>query len=74
MGTPGIYLLRGLFIVPELVVVQHAGYPARMMAFSAVALAVGLLHLTGLVLAWRRLGAPDRASLPSEHSDKSPAL
>lgn len=75
VGVTGIYLLRGALIVPELVVVQHAGYPARMMVFSAVALLVGALHLTGLALAWRRLGAPDRMALTSpERSDKSSAL
>jgi hypothetical protein len=74
VGVSGIYLLRGALIVPELVVVRHAGYPARMLVFSAAALAVGLVHAIGLGLAWRRLGAPDRASLPSERSDKSSAL
>ena len=74
VGVTGIYLLRGALIVPELVVVQHAGYPARMMVFSSVALLVGLVHAVGLGLAWRRLGALDRAGLPTEHSDKSPVL
>jgi hypothetical protein len=75
VGITGTYLLRGFLIVPELVVVQHAGYPARMMVFSTAALVVGLVHLAGLALSWGRLGAPDRMELPpSESSDKSASL
>lgn len=75
VGITGIYLLRGFLVVPELVVVQHAGYPARMMVFSAIALVAGLVHLTGLALAWGRLGAPDPMTLPSpESSDKRSPL
>jgi hypothetical protein len=75
VGVTGIYLLRGALVVPELVVVQHAGYPARMLVFSTVALLVGAMHLTGLALAWRRLGEPDRMAIPApESSDKSPYI
>jgi hypothetical protein len=46
-----------------------------MMVFSTAALVVGLVHLAGLALSWRRLGAPDRMELPpSESSDKSASL
>jgi hypothetical protein len=58
VGITGIYLLRGALIVPEAVVVQHAGYPPRMLAFSLVAFLVGLVYATGLARAWRRLGRP----------------
>jgi hypothetical protein len=58
VGIASIYLLRGMLIVPEAVVVQHAGYPARMLVFSLVALVVGIVHATGLGLAYRRLGQP----------------
>lgn len=74
VGVTGIYLLRGLLIVPELVVVQHAGYPPRMLVFSAVALLVGALHVAGLARAWWRLAAPDRASLRMEDADKNTSL
>lgn len=58
VGITGIYLLRGVLIVPELVVVRHAGYPIRMLGFSAVALAIGLVHAVGLGRSYRRLGRP----------------
>jgi hypothetical protein len=58
VGITGIYLLRGLLIVPEAVVVTHAGYPPRLLVFSAVALAIGVVHAAGLALAFRRLSRP----------------
>ena len=74
VGVTGIYLLRGAAVVPEMVVVQHAGYPRRMLLFSLTALLVGVVHAIGLGLACAAAGAPDRASLPSESEDKSPSL
>lgn len=58
VGITGIYLLRGALIVPESIVVRHAGYPPRMLGFSVVALLVGVVHLVGLARSWHRLGRP----------------
>jgi len=53
-----IYLLRGFALFPELA--QYAQGSSivlpRQLAFSLVSLTIGLLHLAGTVLVWRRLG------------------
>ncbi len=49
IGT--VYVLRGLIValdVPRLI--YRAGYPFRQTAFSATALAVGLIYLAGIYL------------------------
>jgi hypothetical protein len=48
-----IYTLRGLILVPQLVM----GASERDLAFSAVALAIGAAHVAGTARAWPRLAA-----------------
>jgi hypothetical protein len=48
-----IYLLRGLFAVPQIPsVLRHPEY-LRVLVFSLIALTVGLVHLAGLVRLFR---------------------
>jgi len=44
----GLYTLRGLIVIPDLVRLSRgAGYPARQTVFSVVSLAVGLMYVAG---------------------------
>lgn len=53
-----IYTLRGLAVIPELILLARGGLTApRMAVFSAVSLAIGLLHIAGLVSSSRRKAA-----------------
>ncbi len=53
-----IYILRGLQLVPELVLRFRAPsvMPVRVVAFSAVSLTIGVLYAAGVVRAWTALG------------------
>lgn len=52
----GLYILRGLVVVLDLVrVARGAGYPLRQTVFSAVALAIGLVYLAGIIRQWECL-------------------
>jgi putative oxidoreductase len=56
VGICGIYLLRGLVVVPELVLFLYSTtLPARLMAFSLVSLAIGVLYTVGTALRWRHI-------------------
>ena len=56
VGISGIYLLRGLVVVPELVLFLHTStLPPRMLAFSAAALVIGIVHTVGTALRWPSL-------------------
>jgi hypothetical protein len=56
VGISGIYLLRGLVVVPEYILYSYARtLPARMMVFSLIALAIGLIHAVGTVRRWAAL-------------------
>jgi len=61
VGIGGIYTLRGAVIVPEAVLVWHAGFPLRALAFSSIALVIGVVHLVGTGRSWARLGRIDTA-------------
>ena len=50
-----IYTLRGVLIVPEVLMVLHLGRPPRALVFSAVSLAIGIVHLVGVTRRWRLL-------------------
>jgi hypothetical protein len=64
IGISGIYLLRGLVVVPELVLFLHSTtLPARLLGFSLVSLAIGVLYTVGTALRWPALReSPDGAS------------
>jgi hypothetical protein len=52
--TTGVYLLRGLLLVPQLpIVIRHPEF-IRFAAFSAISLCVGVVHLGGWVRLVRR--------------------
>ena len=42
-----IYLLRALFIIPEIKMVLSEAYPVRFVIFSGIALLAGLLYVVG---------------------------
>lgn len=55
-----IYTLRGLLIVPEAVMVRFLDRPVRALVFSAIALAIGVVHLVGVARRWSLLAPPPR--------------
>ncbi len=57
-----VYVLRGLVLVPELraLLVLHAPVAVRMMVFSGVSLAIGLLYLAGAAAEWGTLSRRSR--------------
>lgn len=67
VGIGGIYTLRGLTVVPELLLFLHTGgLPARMLGFSLVSLAIGILYIVGTARRWTALDpASDPASDPA---------
>jgi hypothetical protein len=68
VGISGIYLLRGLVVVPEFILYFHARtLPARMMVFSLVALGIGVIYTIGTARSWGTLDAPiDSESLVAD--------
>ena len=53
VGISGIYILRGVVVVPELLLYSFEGkLPPRMMAFSVISLAIGLIHAVGTARSW----------------------
>jgi hypothetical protein len=61
-----IYVLRGALVVPESMMVLHLGWPARMLAFPLVSLAVGLAYLVGTWRQWPFLEAAEQAEQTGE--------
>ena len=59
VGITAIYLLRGLLLLPQAIPPHHI--PLRFLLFSAIALAVGVVHLIGTIGLFRR-GIPQRIS------------
>jgi hypothetical protein len=56
VGISGVYLLRGVVVVPEFILYSFARtLPARMMVFSLIALAIGLIHAIGTARRWAAL-------------------
>jgi len=53
-----VYLLRGLFIVPQWLIVDRHPEMFRILVFSLISLAVGLIHMVGVV----RLCRSERAA------------
>ena len=62
VGISGVYVIRGLVVVPEFILYSfERTLPVRMMVFSLIALAIGVLHVVGTA---RRWGAMDPALDP----------
>ena len=60
IAVTGIYLLRGLLIIPQApVVLKHPGL-VRFLVFSAISLCLGMVHLAGVVQLYRH-GRPGEA-------------
>ena len=56
VGISGIYILRGLVVFPEFILYFYArALPARMMVFSLIALAIGLIYAIGTARSWAAL-------------------
>ena len=56
VGISGIYILRGLVVVPEFLLYSfERTLPPRMMVFSVTALAIGLIHAVGTARRWAAL-------------------
>jgi hypothetical protein len=53
VGISGVYVLRGLVVVPEFILYAfERKLPLRLMLFSLIALAIGLMHVIGTVRRW----------------------
>jgi hypothetical protein len=56
VGISGIYILRGLVVVPEFLLYSfERTLPVRLMVFSVTALVIGLLHAVGTARRWAAL-------------------
>jgi hypothetical protein len=68
VGISGIYLLRGLVVFPEFILYFHQRVlPARMMVFSLIALAIGVIYVIGTARSWAVLDSPsDTESLVAD--------
>ena len=56
VGISGIYILRGLVVVPEFLLYSfERTLPPRMMVFSVTALVIGLIHAVGTARRWAAL-------------------
>src|SRR5262249_25644298 len=56
IGISGIYLLRGLVVVPELLVfLTTSDIPPRALVFSFVSLTIGIVFTIGTALRWSAL-------------------
>jgi hypothetical protein len=59
IGICGIYLLRGLVVVPQLLLFLNTSeVPARALVFSLISLAVGIVYTVGTALRWAALPPP----------------
>jgi hypothetical protein len=58
-----VYLLRGLLIVPEALMVHFLDRPVRALIFAAISLLIGLIHLVGVTRRWA-----DLAPSPDDHA------
>ena len=59
IGITSIYLLRGLLVLPQALVFHRAPtlMPIRFLLMSVIALAVGMVHLAGVVQLLKRANA-----------------
>ncbi len=56
IGITGIYLLRGLVVVPELLLYLNTSeIPLRALVFSLVSLTIGIVYTIGTALRWSAL-------------------
>lgn len=66
-ATTAVYLLHGLLLIPQIpVAFAHPGF-IRFLLFSTVSLCVGLIHLAGLMVLFRRRA--DRRHSPAHQTD-----
>jgi hypothetical protein len=68
VGISGVYLLRGLVVVPEFILFSfERRLPVRLMVFSLIALAIGLIHAVGTARRWAAMDPSlDRESLVAD--------
>ena len=59
----GIYLLRGLQVVPETIAVARGAIPARFAAFSAFSAFAGIVYLWGVLLIGRSGRNPETQAI-----------
>ncbi len=53
IGISGVYTLRGLIVVPELLVfLNTTDVPLRALWFSLISLFIGIVYITGTALRW----------------------
>jgi hypothetical protein len=56
IGISGIYLLRGVVVVPQLLMFMNTSeVPLRALVFSLIALAIGIVYTVGTALRWAAL-------------------
>jgi hypothetical protein len=53
IGISGIYLLRGVVVVPQLLLFMNTSeVPMRALVFSLISLAIGIVYTVGTALRW----------------------
>jgi hypothetical protein len=67
LGIGGVYTLRGLLVIPELLIMggilqSSEAIPPQGLASSLVSLFISVLYLTGIMLGWRDLGSRAKGS------------
>jgi hypothetical protein len=60
-----VYMLRGVLIVPEALMVHFLDRPVRALFFAAVSLVIGAVHLVGVARRWTALAPPEASPPPS---------
>jgi hypothetical protein len=56
IGISGVYLLRGLVVVPELLLYLNTSeIPLRALGFSLISLTIGIVYTIGTALRWSAL-------------------
>lgn len=70
IGIGLLFTLRGLSVLPQAMVWlrQPATIPGRYVAFSLVALVIGVLYLAATLTSWQALGRTPDAPLPADGS------
>ena len=66
LGIGGVYTLRGLFLIPQLLIIggilqSDEAIPSHMVLSSLVSLIIGLLYLAGSMMGWRDLQAETKS-------------
>jgi hypothetical protein len=65
LGIGGVYTLRGLLLIPQLLTMAgilqfNESFSSQMLASSLISLLIGLLYLAGSIVGWRELPSKNK--------------